>query len=309
MQISRFNSRLVVLLGLLGLGAGSVSGCVKDLAPRDGVCVVATPEQVDCSVDVLGATIQDRANVPPLKAYACSGTLRPDDSPTIQEGVPAGKVCTALGSVAGDASKVGYCCTDYDTTCAYNPVADCTSDKYGFQCRGSQRPETFNPTLFCDQATLDGDHLNYCCHNTTDMSGSCVATAGCNSLNLSAWTCKNPEDIPRSQELLASKSRADTFYMTCSMPSMNPNGSLFYCCMTTGIIAEGGTCNPHYGVEGCASGRFGWSCLGPDTPADDYPVMHCPDPGVKGISMEGYDATLYCCDFVAPDSAATGTSE
>ena len=33
-------------------------------------------------------------------------------------------------------------------------------------------------------------------------------------------------------------------------------------------------------------------------PADDYPPMVCPNPGSAGTSMEGYSATLYCCDFV-----------
>jgi hypothetical protein len=306
MLTSRNKSQLVVALALLFVGLGSVGGCVDKLDRSNGTCepIDAGALSVPCDVDGLGNTIAVRDGVAPLGAYACTGAARPDDSPTIAEGVPKGRICTGRKLADESDPRVGYCCTEFDTDCAYNPVADCPAAtetapaKYGFQCRGSQRPEVYNPTIYCDQAIRDGDLLDYCCSDYPKMSGSCVATAGCPSY-LTAWTCRDPNDTPRSQELLASKSRADTFYMTCTIPVINPNGTQFYCCFTPGVIADGGTCSQHTSVPGCAPGRFGYACLGPDTPGEDFPVMNCPDPGVSGTSMEGYPATLYCCDYVA----------
>jgi hypothetical protein len=311
----RNKSRLVVAVALLAAAGGSFGGCVEKVE-RNGSCVALEADEaapLDCAVDGLGNAIAVREGVPALGAYACTGTARPDDGAVMREGVPAGRICTqrAWGDAEG---RRGYCCTEYDTDCAYNPAADCTSDKYGYECRGSLRPETYNPTIYCDQATKDGDLLNYCCGNSPDMSGSCVATAGCGDY-LTAWTCKNPEDTPRSQELLASKSRADTFYMTCSIPKTNTNGTFFYCCFTPGVIREGGTCSPHTAVPNCdvpdeidpvtnlpkRTFKFGWACLGPDTPTEDFPAMQNCSAGVSGISAEGYPATLYCCDFVPPE--------
>lgn len=282
---------------LAGLAAVAAGGCVAKLEQPDGTCRVTDSPLLDCTVDSLGDEISNRKGVPPLGAYACTGSARPDDSPTITEGVPEGRICTDKGML-GDTNERGYCCTEYDTACAYNPLGNCPEDRDGYQCRGAYRPETYNPTIYCDQATENGDLLEYCCSKESKMSGSCIATAGC-PLNLFAWTCKDPKDLPRAQELLASKSRSDTYYMTCSIPQVNPNGTLFYCCFVPGIMPPGGTCTQHTTVPGCDSGRFGFSCLGPDTPEDNFPPMVCPDPGVPGISMEGYAATLYCCDFVS----------
>jgi len=63
------------------------------------------------------------------------------------------------------------------------------------------------------------------------------------------------------------------------------------------LIPPGATCVQDTVVPGCAAGRFGFACYGPDTPDQDYAPMSCPDPGVAGNSAEGYAATLYCCDF------------
>jgi hypothetical protein len=58
-------------------------------------------------------------------------------------------------------------------------------------------------------------------------------------------------------------------------------------------------------VPGCAPGRFGFACYGPENPHDDYLPMQCNSPGVQGMSAEGYPATLYCCDFVATAESST----
>lgn len=300
------NSKLIALAGLLLIVAGSVGGCVDELERGTGSCQPLEISALECNVDGAGNPIAVRDGVPELGAYACSGTARPDDGAVIREGVPAGRICSdvtkrplADGSYPDLGSgKRGYCCNEYETSCARNPQAVCPSGKEGYQCRGSQRPETYNPTIYCDQAIKDGDLLEYCCGSTPKMSGSCVATAGCPDY-LTAWTCRDKNDIPRAQELLASKSRTDVFYMTCATPTVNTNGTLFYCCFIPGVIEEGGTCTQHTEVPGCAPGRFGWACLGPDTPDQDYPAMaNCESAGA-GPSMEGYPAALYCCDFVA----------
>jgi hypothetical protein len=154
----------------------------------------------------------------------------------------------------------------------------------------------YNAAIYCDQAVRADDLVHYCCA-ATRLPGSCLASAGCPSY-LTAWNCRNEEDLPRAQELLASKSRADTYFMTCSIPTVNPDGTKKYCCYVASLIPEGGTCTQHVRLAGCAPGRFGFACYGPDTPMDDYPVMNCPEPGFAGLSMEGFPATLYCCDFV-----------
>jgi hypothetical protein len=285
---------LPLLLALPLIGSG---GCVPELEDPDGTCEpFADSDLLDCTVDATGDPIAERSGVPQIAAYACTGKARPDDSPTIVEGWPQGRICSKQGKL-GATGQTGYCCTEYDTYCAYNPVANCEGErKDGFQCRGAYRPETYNPTIYCDQATEREELKEFCCGPETRMSGSCIATAGCPE-HLFAWTCEEPDDRPRSQELLASKSRADTYYMTCSIPKINDNGTQLYCCFTPGIMPPGSTCTNHLAVPDCEEGKFGFGCTGPDTPEDSYPSIKCPDPGVAGISWEGYPATLYCCDF------------
>ena len=294
MLTSRISCRFIVLLAPL---IAVPVACVADLEPPAGSCRSVSSALLDCSVDAEGNEIAEREGVPDLGAYACTDGARPDDHPTIVEDWPLGRICTER-PLGGDTDEAGYCCTEYETSCAYNPIADCPEDRYGFQCRGAYRPETYNPTIHCDQATEEGPFLNYCCSDRTRMSGSCVATAGCPP-NLFAWTCEDPLDRPRSQELLASKSRSDTYYMTCSIPTINNNGTQLYCCFTPGIMPPGGTCTQDNVVPDCEPGRFGFACTGPDTPDQSFPSIVCPEPGFAGTSMEGYPANLFCCDFVS----------
>ena len=291
----RNTPRSLALLALLM--AGSHGGCVDELEPPAGSCEVAKSSLVDCSMSPQREPIAEREGVERIQGYACTGSARPDDRPTIDEGWPQGRICTDRGKIP-DTNKRGYCCTEYDTNCALNPIADCPSGFDGFQCRGAYRPETYNPTMHCDMATKRDDLLEFCCSDSPRLSGSCVATAGCPP-SLLPWTCANVEDHPRSQELLANKSRSDIYYLTCSIPKVNLNNSLFYCCFLPGIMPPGSTCTQHTAVPDCDPGRFGFACLGPDRPEDSFLPIHCPDPGFSGVSREGYPATLYCCDYIA----------
>jgi hypothetical protein len=103
---------------------------------------------------------------------------------------------------------------------------------------------------------------------------------------------------PKGEDYGPNRSRADYFFPICTvaLPQVNP-AKLGYCCYMPLRIPVGGTCTQHPYVPGCEPGRFGFSCYGPDDPEQNYPPMKCPDPGVPGISAEGYAATLYCCDF------------
>jgi hypothetical protein len=82
------------------------------------------------------------------------------------------------------------------------------------------------------------------------------------------------------------------------MPKQAPNPAYnTFCCYMPAKVQEGGTCITQIDVPGCEPGRFGFACYGPDTPPENFAPIDCPDPGVSGRSHEGWEATLYCCDF------------
>ena len=299
------NASLVGLLAALLAGSGVFGGCTTKIEPRDGSCAMVSSALLDCSVDASDGGIDHLNNAPDLVAYGCTGSVRPDDSAVMIEGIPQGRICADRGPI-GDGNQRGYCCTGSDTNCAYDPTLDCPQHKGdptprdGFECYGQLRPEMYNASIFCDQGVFTGNLYNYCCADTR-LSWGCRPSNGCDK-DLASWNCDVDQDgnaiLPRSQELTVSKSRADTYYMTCSIPSPNPDGKTNnFCCYTPSIIPIGGTCTEDTNVPGCASGRFGFACIGPDLPTDSFLPMTCPEPGFPGISMQGYQATLYCCDF------------
>jgi hypothetical protein len=114
---------------------------------------------------------------------------------------------------------------------------------------------------------------------------------------LLGWTCRG-DNLPKGEQLGANKSRADYYYLLCPTPTRATNPAFSnYCCFSPALVPIGASCVQDTSVPGCQPGRFGFACYGRDTPAQDYPPMHCPEPGFSGISAEGYAATLYCCDF------------
>lgn len=276
-----------------GLGAGS---CSTGAAAKSGSCVLTSPE-LDCSVGVDGGPAVPAAG---LLGYACTGSARPDDSPSFIDGVPKGIVCSDRGNPDGTEH---YCCTAEATTCAYNPVADCSSTTFGYECRGSDRPDALNPTLVCGQGLRVDELVHYCCSGQREKPGcQAYSAAGCPNA-LDGWLCTGAS-LPTEEQLGPSESRADYTYEICSMPIAAPNPDVHYfCCFTPKGLPEGASCVQDVAVPGCAPGNFGFACYGPDTPEQDYPIVRCrnedgtPETPVSGRSMEGYPALLYCCTF------------
>lgn len=259
-----------------------VSACTSAAPPRDGDCVADDGDKLQCGDEYAG--------------FYCTGSERPDAAPKYLEGVPEGIVCSDHGE-PDDGGARGYCCTKRTTSCAFNPVALCDEGSYGFQCRGADRPDSLNAALSCGNGVIDGDYLDFCCTGTPQDPG-CLQTdaVGCSS-RLMGFTCHG-DNLPRGEQLGASKSRADFYRLLCSapMPAGNPEYNN-YCCFTPAPLPAGGSCVQSTKVPGCDPGRFGFACYGPEGPEADYAPMRCPEPGVPGVSAEGYPATLYCCDF------------
>jgi hypothetical protein len=268
---------------------GSAAACTTHTVEADGACL---PDPV-VSCDVNGFA----AGSINLVGYSCTGTARPDDNSTYVDGVPQGIVCADQGMVGSD-GKAGYCCTNFTTQCSYNPVAICTdAGTYGYQCLGADRPEAVNPAISCNQGVREDNFINYCCSGAARAANCTQSDAvGCIS-GLTGWTCPTGTQ-PTAQDMGANKSRADLFYLLCPVPTLAANPKYeTYCCFTSNLDPAGGTCLQDRSVPDCAPGRFGIACYGTDTPEQNFPRLDCPDPGVPGLSEQGYPATVYCCDF------------
>ena len=144
---------------------------------------------------------------------------------------------------------------------------------------------------------------------------------------LTGWVCPRTsiEYRPRGEDYGANESRSDYYYFVCGVPQPAPNPIYdLYCCLIPKPVPPGATCvyspnaatkiNPATGkpqLENCGVNRFAFACYGQDTPDQDYfPRMKCNEPPVRGNSDEGYAATLYCCDYVAPGAGSgTGSTE
>ena len=275
-------------LALPLLSCAGFAACINvHPATEDGVCV-ADAVNVDCTVNTLPG---DQIG---LRGYSCTGTARPDDSPTYVDGVPQGLICANRGAANADGSQ-NYCCTAEMSTCAYNPVATCESENvYGYQCRGSNRPEALNPAINCAQGTRQDDLINYCCSGTPRLH-PCADYGGCEA-GRTGWTCK-ADVLPSAQDLGVSQSRADVYYLLCPIPVQAANPSYYnFCCFASAPIPPGGSCLQNLKAS-CQPGQFGIACYGRDTPEQNFPSLTCPTPGVPGTSEQGYPATVYCCDF------------
>lgn len=269
--------------------------------PLDGTCAVDDSLTASCNTSPDGGAPIALG----LVGYTCTGTgLRPDlVKAQYNQGVPQGIICadktpTLDGGVPSGPQT--YCCTGAPTTCAYNPAASCPLGTYDYQCKNVNRPESYNPQIACGQGVRGPQYVDYCCAGTSLPKGcSEDDTLGCPA-GLVGWDCNamTPGLVPKGQDLMANKSRADQYYLVCDVPKLSPSGKVNdYCCYPPAAVPPGGACVEDVNVPGCASGRFGFACYGPETPSDDYPPMNCPEPGVAGTSAQGYPATLYCCDF------------
>jgi hypothetical protein len=267
---------------------GSTLACTTHTTESNGTC--APDPAVNCSVNGFAA------DAIYLSGYSCSGTARPDEGSTYVDGVPQGIVCANEG--VGTDGKPGYCCTNFTTQCAYNPAALCDeTGAYGYQCRGADRPEAVNPAISCNQGVREDDLINYCCKGTaTGVNCTQSDAIGCVA-GVLGWTCPAGSQ-PTAQDMGANKSRADLYYLLCPVPTTAPNPKYeTFCCFTATLVPDGGTCQQNMRMPNCAPGRFGIACYGTDRPEQNFSRLSCPDPGVPGVSEQGYPATNYCCDF------------
>lgn len=271
---------------VLALLASAGAACSGTSQPQvNGACVVDST--VDCTVD--GQTGDSLA----LAGYACTGDARPDQGAVFLDGVPSGRVCASRG--ASDGGGTRYCCTQNQVSCAYEPLTICQDQgSYSYSCRGADRPEALNPAISCTQGVPSGDLIDYCCSGTPRTP--CSAYGSC-AAGLFGWTCPSGE-LPSAQDLGPNQSRADLYYMLCSIPSPAANPAyLNYCCFPPSPLPPGGSCRQALKVPGCQPGRYGMACYDRDRPDQDFPSLSCPAPGVAGVSDQGYAATLFCCDF------------
>lgn len=280
------------MLALLGLPlALAFGGCAGDLIRPNGACSLDTA--LDCSVS--GVSVN-------LDGYSCTGTARPDDNAHYYDGVPRGQVCANHGAPEG--GKQSYCCSKAEalTSCALDPVNSCVGGTYGYQCRGASRPDVYNPAVSCGQGVRDVDYVNYCCAGGPPQKGcdeGATFSPSCDA-RLLGFTCA-PGLLPLGSDLVRSESHADNFYFLCPVGELANNGvTMNYCCFMAAPPPEGYSCVQHTTVPGCKPRQFGFACTGVDTPDQDYPPMLCNNPGVPGTSVEGYPATLYCCDLKPP---------
>ncbi|MBN1655275.1 MAG: hypothetical protein JXA30_16020 [Deltaproteobacteria bacterium] len=266
--------------------------CTNTTSDSNGYCKVDKDRTLHCG----SASEEAATDTSDFVSYSCTGGARPDlEQASYNQGVPQGLICAKRGE--SDGKKQGYCCTAEVTECAYDPAASCDEPRYGFQCRGANRPEMLNPALTCSNGVKQDELINYCCTDTPQTPGCQQSDAVQCSPRLMGWTCRG-DSLPKGEELGANKSRADFYYLLCPTPTPAENPEYNnYCCYMPALLPPGGSCVQNTEVPGCAPGRFGFSCYGPETPEKDYLPMRCPEPGFAGRSAEGYPATLYCCDF------------
>ncbi|HXX70508.1 MAG TPA: hypothetical protein VEK07_25220 [Polyangiaceae bacterium] len=272
---------LALAAALFGLG-----GCTGNAGMAGESCVVTDPMPQCGDAGLVG--------------YACSGTARPDEEQSRSiDGVPQGIICTDEGPL-DDAGTSGFCCSPATTSCVFDPVAGCAAPTYGYECLGGyDRPEAFDPTVSCGEGLVQGNFIIYCCGAQAPSHGCQQATSATCPETLVPWTCTD-ETLPSEAELGSNQSRADYNLLVCDVPTVVQQGStqtINYCCFTPTLVPPGASCLFDTTVPGCAPGSFGFACTGPDTPAQDYPAVTCADSGASGVNPQGYQATLYCCQY------------
>jgi hypothetical protein len=283
--------RSLVVVVLAGLFSAACSSAPIEPVLITGHCATDTTVDCDVSFAMVGSTPMPAG----LIGYSCSSNARPDQSPSSSEGVPSGLVCAAKG--ANGAGNQTFCCSPNSTPCAYDPVLSCDVGTDGYECLGADRPEALNPAIQCGNGVQDGNYIDYCCSGEKQPAGCVqVDTLGC-SERLTGFSCPGTA-LPKAEQLGASESRADYYRPLCPTPTVASNVTRNnYCCFMPALPPVGASCVQDTAVPGCAPGRFGFACYGPDTPAQDYSTMNCPAAPSTGHSDEGYPATLYCCDF------------
>jgi hypothetical protein len=292
-------SSRVAGLGLSVAAAGVVlSACTASPPLANGACQQTT--SFTCNDKLLAGNPDAGVTDLGLVAWSCTGTARPDDDGRYVDGYPQGRICAAEGMPDANGTQA-YCCTSEVVDCVYNPVAICPDGNYGFQCRGSERPEVLNAAMTCGNGVREDDLIDYCCAAAPRPPG-CTLSKGACMAGLNGWSCPVGE-VPRGEDFGPNESRADYYYFVCSVPLPAPNPAIStYCCFTPSPLQPGGSCVPDPLISAqmpsCTSGRFGFACYGRERPEADYLPIVCNDAPVDGTGAEGYAAKLYCCDFV-----------
>jgi hypothetical protein len=238
---------------------------------------------------------------PEFAGYSCTGADRPDELVNVNKTVES-IVCHGTGEVLSDGAT-GYCCTKNMTSCAYDPRTVCADPTlFGYSCLGTNRPDSFDSRLTCQQGIRAYGLLTFCCGAA--VTGSCTrnANVACESGTL-GFTCTG-SGIPSETDLGMNQSRSEV-PLICSLPSPDPTARMAagtpadddYCCFTPSATPPGATCLQDQTVSTCGQGSFAFACTGVDTPDQDYPRIVCGQPGVRGTSQLGLSATLYCCAF------------
>jgi hypothetical protein len=253
-----------------------LAGCFSAGAPHTSDCVVDSELQCGTGFD----------------GFDCRSG-RPDENPVFSKGSIQGVVCTDLGQVRGNGST-SYCCASATTTCGYDPTAGCQSASYGFACMAPDRPENFDPTLYCGTGAKINGQTVFCCSTTSTAPCSRNSSVQCPPGNV-GFECSGT-DIPNQGEQGVDQSRSDAT-LICDIPAMMISGLLGYCCYTPSPTPIGSTCLQDQAVPACPSGSFGFACTGPDTPQEDYPRMACNQATVRRANQQGVPATLYCCQY------------
>jgi hypothetical protein len=244
------------LLGSLGLIA-----CIEQTPATSRTCQVVDSTVVNCAVVVDDANNPRTPESLGLVAYACSGSDRPDDSPTYLDGVPQGLLCATHAPSnavlnSADNHLSGYCCTQQNVTCAFEPTAICRADSYGTLCRGSNRPEALNAAINCDQGVREGDLVKYCCTGAPKSrkgftcAEDTTVTCADNSVGYSCGGTDRPEALNP--------------IMRCQ-PTISDGTVSHYCC------------NGHLRTEacvqsssiGCSPRTMGWTCPAGSTPVSE----------------------------------------
>src|SRR5580692_10051101 len=209
-----------------------------------------------------------------LVAYSCTGSSRPDQSPSLSKGIQ-GLVCTDQGTLPDDTGE-GYCCTPQTTTCAFDTSAICPAGNTGYSCLGPNRPDAFDPTLSCAQGVPTNGLVVYCCSSMTNVGCTKDKNVACGN-GTTGFTCPSLDaGLPTQGNLGTDESRSDALLL-CSVPtaSVFQTGFVDYCCYTPSAEPTGATCLQDQSVPGCAPGFWGFACLGPDIPQQDYPRINC----------------------------------
>jgi hypothetical protein len=234
--------------------------------------------------------------------YSCGGADRPDlisdTSLAVQD-----PLCTTTKSVNG---RSAYCCTSTETTCGNDPRVDCPMEgDVGFSCMGTNRPDSYNPSLICAQGIHEYGLISYCCGQNSVTPGVCLRNTSVNCLNETlGFTCNVGNQLPTETDLGMNQSRSEVpLICTLSAVDVIDKTATDYCCYTPTAAPPNYTCLQDQltgqNVPGCTPGvSYGFACIGTeDTPELDYPRMTCPNPPVQGTNQNGIPANLYCCSY------------